>query len=125
MTIPSELKMSVEGFDNPIRWNIVEALCNNNELSYSELLSKARISNGQLTYHLNMMQKSGLVEQFTKGRFERGSSFYSLSPVARSMVRGMIRALNPIVRQFSFVDPTPIVMIAGPQYPTYKKFMGF
>ncbi len=116
--IPQELKNGVEGLDNPTRWNIIEALLANNELSYSEIQDMVQISNGQLTYHLELLHRAGLVQQFSIDRFERGRSFYKLSTFAWSLLKGMMRSFTPVAAGISVTIHSPSPSEENREYPT-------
>jgi predicted transcriptional regulator len=103
--IPYELSQAIEGLDSPVRLRIVEALLDSTKLSYSEIRNLMALENNDLTYHLRILVKSGLVRQFAQESFERYRSYYDLSPFAWSLLQNMMRSLVPITLEPAFTSP--------------------
>jgi DNA-binding HxlR family transcriptional regulator len=93
---PAILKYAIEGFDNPLRWKILEYLVEHGETSYSNLLKALNINNkGKLTFHLRELSKNALLNRFEVIGIKTGEkSFYDISPFGRSLINGLMSAFT-------------------------------
>jgi len=78
--IPYEVKKAVKALDNPVRWKIIETLRAKQDLSYTQLLESLDVRKGQLTYHLNMLLKGSIIQNYSKDILETPyDSFYAIT----------------------------------------------
>jgi hypothetical protein len=91
--IPEEITKAIWALDHEIRWKIVERLLSDEALSYSELQSSVNASNGDLNYHLQILQRGALIQQFAGESFERHNSFYRLSPFGRKILQNLAMSI--------------------------------
>jgi predicted transcriptional regulator len=96
---PQEIKDAIKGLDNSKRWKIIECLIENGETSFSKLMKELNIHNkGILTFHLEILSRSGLVRRYEKiGKDTGEKSFYDISSFGRIMVNSLGSTLDPSV----------------------------
>lgn len=75
---------------------IFSALLNNHELSFTEI-EKLGITAGNLTSHLPIMMKAGLVEKHIRSNSQAPFySFYSVTQFGKDFIKGIFESMKPI-----------------------------
>lgn len=97
---PTEFKELISSIRDKKQWEILEFLIqNNNQLSYSKLQRKLKISDTgkfKLTYHLKELVKNGWLRNQVKksNKIDREKSFYRISDFGLKMLSGAIKTMN-------------------------------
>jgi len=95
MLVPEEIKEALSALDHNIRWRIIEMIEENSEMSYTGLLKKLAVQKGCLTYHLNRLMETGVLDNYSREEFNGPySSFYQLSPFGKDLIAGLLSSVQ-------------------------------
>jgi predicted transcriptional regulator len=89
---PSIVKDVINGMNDEYRYQILQALINNDKMLYTELKSLLQIENGSLNYHLKVLTIAGLISRFEN--FENRKSYYKISKLGEKMIIAMLSPFN-------------------------------
>lgn len=96
---PPEIVNAMTCFIVDTRQMIFSALLNNHELSFTEI-EKLGISAGNLTHHLPVMMKAGLIEKHIRSNSQEPfDSFYSVTQFGKDFIKGIFEAMKPSVEK--------------------------
>jgi len=117
--IPIELSKGINGLDHKIRQAILVLLVHNDSLSFTELAGLLNLSKGRLAHHLDVLQKSMLVRNFSKADFAGPyDSYYSLSKLGESLFESLAKSVQPRAP-----EPLHRILLFSPQdTPANPKF---
>jgi len=100
-TFPEEIKNLITHITDEKQWKILEFLIqNDNELSYTQIREKLKISEQQkskLNYHLKELQKAGWLRNWLKKGTEttdRQKSYYSISDFGLKVIEGSMKSME-------------------------------
>ncbi len=94
-TIPVEIKRAVTGLDHDERWRIVDMLLRQGEIRYAVLQRALEIKKGSLTYHLDQLMLAGLVDNYSREKFQGPyESWYSLSRFGIDIINNLMATLE-------------------------------
>lgn len=96
-TFPLEIKDAVRGLNNNIRWEIIESLVRNGEMSYTNLMQDVSLKNkGIMNFHLKKLSNSALIARHEiLGKSSGERVFYNVSPFGDRFLKGLMSALTP------------------------------
>jgi len=93
---PPEIVNAMNCLTVDTRQNILSALLNNLELSFTEI-EKIGFTGGNLTHHLPIMMKAGLIEKHIRQDSQDPfDSFYSVTQFGRDFVSGIFESMKPV-----------------------------
>lgn len=124
--IPAELSKGINGLNHMIRRAILVLLVHNDSLSFTELAGLLNLSKGKLAHHLDVLQRTGLVRNFSKADFAGPyDSYYSLSKFGESLFESLAKAVQP-----SAPNPLQRILLsprqdtpANPKFQTEKDLL--
>lgn len=91
-----EVKQAVKALDHEVRWAIVSALEQYEDLSFSELKDFLGISKSNLYYHLKQLMAGGIIESYSNEiEISPYRSYYRLTKLGKSFISALSKALLP------------------------------
>ncbi|MCX6649752.1 MAG: winged helix-turn-helix transcriptional regulator [Candidatus Bathyarchaeota archaeon] len=96
LSAPLEIRMVLRGLGNEQSLTVFLTLLEGGEMSFSELKTRMGVEGSALTYQLQRLMESALVEHYY--RHELGNdrySFYSVTEFGRHLYGAMVAALIP------------------------------
>ncbi|MDG7034714.1 MAG: winged helix-turn-helix transcriptional regulator [Nitrososphaerota archaeon] len=127
---PEELKESLIALSDDNRGKILMTLSDaKHGLSYTQLLERVELRKGNLTHHLKVLMKAGLVRNFSKKRL-RGpyDSYYEVTNFGNRMINAVYSAVlphkgyrrNELTSRLSPYNKVPEVMSVIPNALLYR-----
>lgn len=93
---PEDLARVIRALDDMRRQAILLRLSLQFEMSWSDLLGTTRMDKGTLNYHLKILRRAGLVDNFIRnGDIEPERSYYRNTPLFKSIIEGFKFAFKP------------------------------
>src|SRR3990172_4058043 len=93
---PQPIVHVVRALSDSERRGILIRLKREPELSWKRLLEQGDMKKGTLNHHLNVLEESGLIRNFSKGSpLEPYHSFYELTPLAERTIEALFGAFSP------------------------------
>jgi len=94
--LPSEVRRAIKTLQDDRRWDLLLMLSENGELSFSGIQQEMNLSSPNLTYHLQSLQESALVENFFKKVENVDShSFYRVTEFGQRLIDSLFKILSP------------------------------
>lgn len=127
---PEELKESLIALSDDNRGKILMTLSNAKRgLSYTQLLKSVELRKGNLTHHLKVLIKAGLVRNFSKKRLSGPyDSYYEVTDFGSRMVNGIYSAVLPhrgtkrikVAGRLYLYNKAPEIMSVISNVPMYR-----
>jgi DNA-binding transcriptional ArsR family regulator len=94
--IPTETKLVVATFDDPIRQSIIVLLKTKGKMSFSSVKNELRLDKLTLNYHLKKLYSAGLIDHFFEHELgNREYSYYSITSLGERLLKNLVQILIP------------------------------
>jgi DNA-binding transcriptional ArsR family regulator len=101
--LPLEIRQALKTIQDDSRLDILLMLSENGEMAFSDIQQKMHMTSGNLTYHLQPLRDSALVENFFKKVANVDNhSFYRATEFGERLVDSLFKVLipGPILKEY-------------------------